>query len=74
MKHEPFKYTVCSICGKKFIKSAASIYHVNFAGRTNQCCSYKCYEKAKQIKSENNSHEYMMYLKELKLNENKASN
>lgn len=74
MKHEPFKYTVCSICGKQFIKTVGSIYHVSFAGRTNQCCSYKCYQKAKELKASLNQVEYKRYLFEIQhrgdINEN----
>ena len=71
---EPFKCTICSMCGKKFIKAAGSIYHVSFAGRTNQCCSYKCYQKAKELKESLNQIEYKRYLSELQhrgdINEN----
>lgn len=71
---EPFKYTICSMCGKQFIKPVGSIYHVDFAGRINQCCSYKCYEKAKDLKASLNQVEYKRYLFEIQhggdINEN----
>lgn len=52
MKREPFKFTVCSMCGKKFIKPAENLYKVNYCGRVNQCCSYTCYQKALRLKEE----------------------
>lgn len=48
----PFKFTVCSMCGKQYIKQPGSIYRVMYKGKTNNCCSYSCYNKAKQIKEE----------------------
>lgn len=62
---EPFKYTTCCICGKKFIKAASSIYHVSFADRINHCCSYTCYQKAKELKQSLNQVEYKQYLFEI---------
>lgn len=61
-KKEPFKYTTCAMCGKRFIKAPENIYHVNFAGRINQCCSYKCYRKALQTKEAYCSKEYRDYM------------
>lgn len=52
MKNEPFKYTVCAMCGKKFIKQVGHIYKVMYKGQTNQCCSYTCYQKALKLKEE----------------------
>lgn len=46
----PFKYTVCSMCGKDYIKAPGSIYKVMYKGRVNQCCSYTCYQKALKVK------------------------
>ena len=46
----PFKYTVCSMCGKDYIKAPGSIYKVTYKGRINQCCSYTCYQKALKVK------------------------
>ena len=65
-KNEPFKYTVCSMCGKKFIKQVGHIFHVSFAGVQNQCCSYTCYEKAKKVKAENDQSTYTKYRKEFR--------
>ena len=48
----PFKYTICAMCGKQYIKSPGSIYKVIYKGRINQCCSYSCYQKAKKLKEE----------------------
>lgn len=48
----PFKFTVCSMCGKQYIKQPGSIYKVKFKGRVNNCCSYSCYRKAQQIKED----------------------
>lgn len=62
----PFKYTTCAICGKQFIKAPGSIYKVMFAGKTNQCCSYTCYMKAKRIKEDTNEANYKRFSDELK--------
>lgn len=62
---EPFKYTVCGICGKKFIKSVGSIYHVQFAGKMFQCCSYHCYQQGLQVKEKEVSKHYSNYLREI---------
>lgn len=48
----PFKFTVCSMCGKQYIRQPGSIYKIVYKGKTNNCCSYSCYNKAKQIKEE----------------------
>ena len=48
----PFKFTVCSMCGKYYIKQPGSIYKVTYKGRINQCCSYSCYRKALKLKEE----------------------
>lgn len=53
-KTGPFKFTTCAICGKQYIKIPGSIYKVNFAGKTYQCCTYSCYMKAKKLKEDNN--------------------
>lgn len=66
MMREPFKYTICAMCGKKFIKPVGSIYHVSFAYRQNQCCSYTCYQKAKKLKESLNQAEYKRYFKEIR--------
>ena len=50
--YDPFKYTVCAMCGNKFIKRPDHIYKVKYKGQTNQCCSYSCYQKAKKLKEE----------------------
>lgn len=51
-KREPFKYTVCAMCGKNFIKHPRHIYKVPYKGQTNQCCSYTCYQKALKLREE----------------------
>ncbi len=48
--YEPFKETVCAMCGKKYIKRPGSIYTVQYKGKQNQCCSYTCYMKAIRLK------------------------
>lgn len=48
--YDPFKFTVCSMCGKEYIKQPGSIYKVIYKDRINQCCSYSCYQKAKKLK------------------------
>lgn len=48
----PFKFTVCSMCGKQYIRQPGSIYKIIYKGKTNNCCSYSCYNKAKSIKEE----------------------
>lgn len=50
MSKEPFKFTVCAMCGKQFIKAAENLYKVVYKGKINQCCSYTCYQKAKNFK------------------------
>lgn len=50
MSKEPFRFTICAMCGKEFIKQPGSIYHVEYKGRINQCCSYTCYQKAIRVK------------------------
>lgn len=65
-KKEPFKFTVCAMCGKRFIKCVGHMYHVTFAGVQNQCCSYTCYEKAKKVKAEYSQPEYIQHRKEVK--------
>lgn len=62
----PFKYTTCAICGKQYIKAPGSIYKVNFAGKTYQCCTYSCYMKAKRLKEDNNEASYKRFSDELK--------
>lgn len=62
---EPFKYTTCGICGKKFIKPVGCIYHVEFAGRMFQCCSYHCYQQGLQVKENEVGKHYSNYLKEI---------
>ena len=62
----PFKFTTCAICGKQYIKAPGSIYKVNFAGKTYQCCSYTCYNRAKAIKEDNNEASYKRFSDELK--------
>lgn len=71
---DPFKYTVCCICGKNFIKSVSSIYNVEFAGRINHCCSYTCYQEAKKFKSTLNQPAYKHYLEESRNNLNEVNN
>ena len=66
MKNEPFKHTVCAMCGKKFIKHPGHIYKVVYKGKTNQCCSYTCYNKAKAVKEDNNEASYKRFCDELK--------
>lgn len=48
----PFRYTICSICGKQYIKQPSSIYKVMYKGKTNNCCSYTCYRTALRTKEE----------------------
>ena len=48
--YDPFKFTVCSMCGKEYIKQPGSIYKVPYKRQTNQCCSYTCYQKALKLK------------------------
>lgn len=62
---EPFKYTTCGICGRKFIKPVGSIYHMQFAGKTFQCCSYHCYQQGLQVKANEVSKHYSDYLREI---------
>lgn len=64
MPNEPFKFTTCAICGARYIKQIGSIYHVNFAGRSFQCCSYGCYQKALKVKDEYVGSHYKNYLKD----------
>lgn len=61
---EPFTYTICGICGEKFIKPVGSIYRVKFANRMCNCCSYKCYRIAKEVKDSNVSIQYARLLSE----------
>ena len=68
MSKEPFKFTTCCICGKQYIKQVGSIYHVEFAGKTFQCCSYTCYNKALEVKHSETSKRYADYLKEIREN------
>ena len=49
---------VCAICGKEYIRPAEPIYNVRFARKTYNCCSYHCYQIAKQTKSENRQKDY----------------
>lgn len=64
MDKGPFRYTVCGMCGKKFIKSANSIYTLNFAGKTSHFCSYGCYREAQKTREKFNGSEYKRYMKE----------
>lgn len=50
--NQPFKFTVCAMCGKQFIRQPGSIYNVKYRGRMNRCCSYTCYQKALKVKEE----------------------
>lgn len=63
---EPFKYTTCAICGKKFLKSPGSIYRVLFAGQSCQCCSYTCYLQAKRTKEATVESDYVKERKKLR--------
>lgn len=47
---EPFKYTICAICGKEFIKQPGHIFKIHFADKTYNCCSYRCYQQGKYVK------------------------
>lgn len=67
MDKEPFQYTVCGMCGKKFIKATNNIYTLNFAGRTLHFCSYSCYREAQKTREQFNGNEYRRYMKENKL-------
>lgn len=51
-KDGPFKFTVCSMCGKEYIKQPGSIYHVEYIGKINHCCSYTCYKQALKVKED----------------------
>lgn len=63
----PFKYTVCAMCGRDYIKRPGSIYKVIYKGRVNQCCSYSCYQKAKKLKEElHNEETHKKFSDELK--------
>ena len=48
----PFKFTVCAMCGRDYIKPPGSIYKVTYKGQINNCCSYSCYQKALKVKDE----------------------
>ena len=61
MSKNQIKLTICAMCGKSFVKQVGSIYHVEYQGRVNQCCSYTCYMKAKRLKeklTDKQAHEY----------------
>lgn len=50
MRNGPFRYRVCAMCGKEFIKHPDHIYKVRYKGQLNQCCSYTCYRNALKLK------------------------
>lgn len=57
----PFKFTTCAICGKQFIRQPGSIYHLRFADKTYQCCSYTCYRNATKVKEGTNEAIYKKF-------------
>ena len=63
---EPFKYTICAICGKEFIKQSGHIFKIHFADKTYNCCSYRCYQQGNYVKEHEISKRYSDWLHELK--------
>lgn len=47
--------SICAMCGKKFIWDYGNMYKVKFAKRTYRFCGYNCYDKAVDVKDNNNS-------------------
>lgn len=70
----PFTQITCAVCGKKFVKQPGSIYHLQFAGRSYQCCSYTCYQKGLDVKENVNQSEYVKYREELKVSQSNKEN
>lgn len=62
----PFVQTTCAMCGKKFVKMPGSIYHTTFAGKSQQFCSYTCYQAGLDAKSNINEAKYIKFRNELK--------